>query len=111
MIRMATGADLDQVARIYDEVLDHEAVTMSYTNWQKGKYPCRATAENALKFGWLYVMEEGDEVVAPPFSTGNSCPSTAPCPGPSRRKPSGCLLSTPCVSHPPSPGGAMPGPL
>ena len=46
MIRLATEHDLAAIAAIYDEILDHEAATVSYTNWQKGKYPCRATAEN-----------------------------------------------------------------
>ena len=64
MIRQAVAGDLDQVARIYDEILDHEAATVSYTNWQKGKYPCRATAEAALDRGWLYVLEEEGQVAA-----------------------------------------------
>ena len=64
MIRLATEHDLAAIAAIYDEILDHEAATVSYTNWQKGKYPCRATAENALRKGWLYVMEEDGQAVA-----------------------------------------------
>lgn len=64
-IRLGTKADLDSVARIYEEILDHEEQTVSYTNWQRGKYPCRATAERALEKGWLYVLEEdGGELAA-----------------------------------------------
>jgi len=60
MIRPATAADLSAVAAIYDEILDHEAATVSYTNWQKGSYPTRATAERALKAGTLFVGEGED---------------------------------------------------
>ena len=63
MIRLATAADLDGVARVYDEIL-RDADCLRFTNWQKGKYPCRATAERALEEGWLYVLEEGGEVAA-----------------------------------------------
>lgn len=58
MIRKATAADLDACAQIYEEHLDHEAATVSYTNWQRGLYPTRGTAEKALEAGTLYVDEE-----------------------------------------------------
>lgn len=58
MIRKATAADLDGVAAIYEAVLDREeADGRRWTNWQRGVYPCRATAEKALKAGALYVDE------------------------------------------------------
>ena len=60
MIRPATAADLNQVAAIYDEILDHEAATVSYTNWKKGSYPTRADAERALAAGTLFVGEGED---------------------------------------------------
>ena len=44
-IRKATAADLDGVEAIYNAVLDHQAATVNYTNWEKGSYPTRATAE------------------------------------------------------------------
>lgn len=59
-IRRGTQADLDACAEIYGEHLDHEAAGVSYTNWKKGLYPTRATAEKALAAGTLYVCEEGD---------------------------------------------------
>lgn len=58
MIRKATAADLDSVAEIYDEILDAEADGVSYTNWRKGLYPTKATAQEAFQKGTLYVMEE-----------------------------------------------------
>lgn len=56
MIRKATAADLDGCAAVYEAVLDHEeAAGHRWTNWERGVYPCRATAEKALKEGTLYV--------------------------------------------------------
>ena len=50
MIRPARDADLDPIARIYEEVLDQEdARPVSYTNWQRGRYPTRDTARQALE--------------------------------------------------------------
>lgn len=62
-IRKATAADLDGVEAIYNAVLDHQAATVNYTNWEKGSYPTRATAETALAAGTLYVQQEGGELV------------------------------------------------
>ena len=55
MIRKATAADLDAVAAIYEAVLDREEATgCRWTNWERGVYPCRATAEKALRAGTHY---------------------------------------------------------
>jgi len=62
-IRKGTAADLDACERIYTEHLDYEAAHISYTNWAKGLYPTRTTAEKALAAGTLYVYEEGGNVV------------------------------------------------
>ena len=62
-IRKATAADLDGVEAIYNAVLDHQAATVNYTNWEKGSYPTRATAEKALAEGTLYVQSDGDALV------------------------------------------------
>ena len=49
MIRLANPSDLDAIAEIYEEILAAEdARPVSYTNWQRGKYPTRDTAEAAL---------------------------------------------------------------
>ena len=64
MIRKAVPEDLDQVADIYEAILDQEEATgHHWTNWQRGVYPCRATAEKALKAGTLYVEEEGGHIL------------------------------------------------
>ena len=51
MIRPATIHDVDEAEKIYDEVLDYEAEHGTTTNWVKGKYPTRKTAEKALAAG------------------------------------------------------------
>lgn len=58
MIRLATAQDLDQVEEIYNEVLAHEAATVSYTRWVKGLYPTREVAQKALAEGTFYVGED-----------------------------------------------------
>ena len=58
MIRPATIHDVDEAERIYDEVLDYEAEYGTTTNWVKGKYPTRKTAEKALAAGTYYVGED-----------------------------------------------------
>ena len=45
MIRLATIHDVDEAEMIYNEVLDYEAVHGTFTNWVKGKYPTRKTAD------------------------------------------------------------------
>lgn len=62
-IRKGTAADLDACEGIYNAHLDHEAATVSYTNWAKGLYPTRSTAEKALAADTLYVYEEDGNVV------------------------------------------------
>ena len=59
MIRRALETDLSAVADIYSEVLSaDESRPHSYTNWQRGKYPTRVHARQALDAGTLYVGEE-----------------------------------------------------
>ncbi|MHC1721697.1 MAG: GNAT family N-acetyltransferase [Aminipila sp.] len=60
MIRKATQEDLNTVEQIYNEILENEEKTTSYTNWQKGLYPTINTAKNALEAGTLFVGEEED---------------------------------------------------
>ena len=51
MIRFATAADLDGIEAIYDAILTREEAGPVYTNWQRGKYPTRAHAQQALDAG------------------------------------------------------------
>lgn len=59
MFRQATVHDLTAIEAIYNEILDEEETrTVSYTNWQRGKYPTIDTARKALEEGTLWVMVE-----------------------------------------------------
>ncbi|MBR5122357.1 MAG: hypothetical protein IKU91_02255, partial [Anaerotignum sp.] len=65
MIRLATIHDVDEAEMIYNEVLDYEAVHGTFTNWVKGKYPTRKTAEKALAAGTYYVGEDENALKVP----------------------------------------------
>ena len=62
MIRLANPSDLDAIAEIYEEILLQDERGPVYTNWQRGKYPTRDTAEAALEAGTLWVGEEDGAV-------------------------------------------------
>lgn len=62
-IRKAVSQDIDAVEQIYNAVLDDQEQNTNFTNWQRGAYPTRETAENALRAGTLYVQTEGSELV------------------------------------------------
>lgn len=59
MIRKATEADLDAVEKIYDEIHDAEECGGISVGWIRGIYPTRKTAEDSLKRGDLFVLEDG----------------------------------------------------
>lgn len=58
MIRLAKQTDIDEVEKIFDEILDTPEMVRT-TNWLKGGYPTRADAQKALDAGTLYVGEDG----------------------------------------------------
>lgn len=62
-IRKAAAFDLDAVEAIYNAVLDDQEQHTNFTNWQRGSYPTRRTAETALDAGTLYVQEDGGRIV------------------------------------------------
>lgn len=62
MIRKAVERDIDQVEESYTELLRYEQEHGAYTVWKLGVYPTRVTAEEALKNGALYVMEQEGEI-------------------------------------------------
>ena len=75
MIRPATAADLSDIARIYEEILDEEdRRPVSYTNWQRGKYPTEDTARQALEQGTLWVGEEGGRLYGAVILNGIQLP-------------------------------------
>jgi GNAT superfamily N-acetyltransferase len=58
VIRLALEKDLERAAQIYDDIIDYEEQTISYTNWQKGKYPTIKDAEQAYLQGAFYIGED-----------------------------------------------------
>ena len=75
MIRPASAGDLTAVAHIYEEILDEEdGRPVSFTNWQRGKYPTIDTARGALERGELFVAEEGGDLYAAVVLNGTQLP-------------------------------------
>lgn len=63
MIRKSTEQDVIGVAEIYDKILEREPEN-PMTGWQKGVYPTEQTALAAHKNGELFIMEDGQKIVA-----------------------------------------------
>lgn len=63
-IRKATKDDIGHIVDIYDEIHDAEEQGKMHIGWQRGIYPTRDTAENALQRGDLFVCEIDGEVCA-----------------------------------------------
>ncbi len=57
MIRLAKQTDIDDVEKIFNEILDTPEMVRT-TNWLKDGYPTRADAQKALDAGTLYVGED-----------------------------------------------------
>ena len=64
IIRKATAADIDAVAKIYEEIHGEESLGKITTGWLKGIYPVKSTAQNALEKDWLFVAEEDDKILS-----------------------------------------------
>ncbi|MDD4377206.1 MAG: GNAT family N-acetyltransferase [Eubacteriales bacterium] len=62
-IRKANFEDTIRAEEIYNEILDNEAKTVSYTNWKKGLYPTIKTARRAVEEGTFFVGEENGIIV------------------------------------------------
>lgn len=62
IIRKAAPADIDAVERLYDKIHTAEETGKQTIGWIRGVYPVRATAENALERGDLFVLEDDGEV-------------------------------------------------
>ena len=78
MIRLAQEKDIPLVEQIYDAILtEEEGRPVSFTNWQRGKYPTADHARAALKAGTLYVAEEAGEVYACVNLNGEQLPEYA----------------------------------
>lgn len=57
IFRKAVATDIGTIENIYNEVHQAEEKGIISVGWKRGVYPVRATAEEALKRGDLYVLE------------------------------------------------------
>ena len=63
-VRKAKAADICQIAGIYNRIHTEEENKRSHTGWIRDVYPSESTALEALHAGELFVMTEGETVVA-----------------------------------------------
>lgn len=63
-IRKAVEQDIDEIEQIYHRIHLEEEENRVVIGWERGVYPVRATAEQALKRGDLFVGVEDGAVVA-----------------------------------------------
>lgn len=61
-IRLGTPQDVDELARLYDELNDYLESTVNYPGWRKGIYPARIEAENGVAEQNLFVLCTGGQV-------------------------------------------------
>ena len=64
IVRKATQADIDAVAKIYEEIIDGQQSGKFTSGWEKGVYPVKSTAQNAFEKEWLFVAEDNGIIVA-----------------------------------------------
>ncbi|MHC1719793.1 MAG: N-acetyltransferase family protein [Clostridiaceae bacterium] len=79
MIRMATENDISMVVRIYEKILELEAVGQTHTGWKKGIYPTEETAMDALTKNELFVFEEDGRILATARINKEQMPEYANC--------------------------------
>lgn len=58
LIRKAERSDIDQIEEIYNEIHTKEEAGEITIGWERGVYPTRATAVDALQCGDLFVLED-----------------------------------------------------
>lgn len=60
----AQKGHIDAIEGIYSRIIDAQETGGSFVGWQRGVYPTRQTALDALKRGDLFVCVDGGQVVA-----------------------------------------------
>lgn len=60
----ATSGHIDAIAAIYDHIIDAQEQGRLTVGWQRGVYPTRQTALDALGRGDLFVCVDGGQVAA-----------------------------------------------
>ena len=56
MIRKAVFEDINAIEALYNEHFLKEEQETPWSNWQRGVYPTRATAEKTVLNGTMYVL-------------------------------------------------------
>lgn len=81
MIRLACADDLDAVDAIYDAILTlEEARPVSFTNWQRGKYPTLDHARRAMEEHTLWLAGEDGKYYGTFILNGIQLPEYAQIP-------------------------------
>lgn len=110
MIRPANPQDLPAIAAIYEAILaEEDARPVSFTNWQRGKYPTVDTARAALEAGTLFTAEENGEVYGCVNLNGEQLPEYANIPWQYAAQDNEVGVIHTLVIHPAWSGKARPG--
>lgn len=64
MFRKATASDLDAITAIYNAIHDREEAGLTTTGWLRSTYPTRATAEQSVRVGDMFVLDENGRIIA-----------------------------------------------
>lgn len=64
MFRKADFCDLDAICAIYNAVHDQEEAGLTTIGWVRSIYPTRTTAEDSIRAGDMFVLEENGEILA-----------------------------------------------
>lgn len=64
MIKKAESSDLSAILAIYDNVLANEEAGLTSNGWVRGIYPTVQNALEALEAGDMFVMSDGENIVA-----------------------------------------------
>ncbi len=64
IIRKANANDVDAVAKIYEEIHSEIEKGNLVVGWERGVYPVKSTAQNALEKGWLFVADDDGKIVS-----------------------------------------------
>ena len=78
-IRKAVETDLPQINEIYSALHTEEEEGRATIGWKRGIYPVQDTAYAALQRGELFVLEDGDEVVASAIINQTQVPEYSIC--------------------------------
>ena len=64
IIRRARASDIDAIESLYNKILSKEEESGKVTTgWERGIYPRRETAEEAIKRDDIFVMEDEEDIV------------------------------------------------